>query len=28
MNQGNYDVTVIVGDLTVDYVKINGNYRS
>jgi glutamate N-acetyltransferase/amino-acid N-acetyltransferase len=28
MNQGNYDVTVIGGDLTVDYVKINGNYRS
>jgi glutamate N-acetyltransferase/amino-acid N-acetyltransferase len=28
LNQGENDVTIIGGDLTIDYVKINGNYRS
>jgi len=28
MNQGDCEATIIGGDLTIDYVKINGNYRS
>jgi len=28
LNQGDAEATVIGGDLTIDYVKINGNYRS
>ncbi len=28
MNQGEEGITIIGGDLTIDYVKINGNYRS